>query len=161
MKKIDIISSSLSIVLLGLSLSTSVAQTTKEMVRAINEEYNPDASHTDDPYYCFTHSSEKESVEVSFTEEGVMFMGVLKVAPPAQHATEGANAAFFFFLTGSWIDDSNASFDMYMFDPEKEIIEESEQEVLLKVLSDSSISLEIVRENRTIVLDQVICEDSE
>ncbi len=156
MKKIDVISTALSIILLGLSLSSSVAQTTKEMLRIVTE----DLSHNDDAYYCFTHSSEKQNVEAAFTDESIILIGVLKVSPPDGYAGEGSDQAFFYFFTGNWIDDTSASLDMYMLGPDQDIIEESKQEVLFKKINDFEIAL-TEGDRKEIILDLVSCEEIE
>lgn len=158
-EKLSLILLSIGMLLLGLDISTSLAQTTKDMVSKKNQELHPESEHSDDPYYCYEHSSEREKIKLSLTEEGDELLGVMQVGSPDSY--EGAqNQGFYFFLSGSWTDDRSAEFVMYMFDENEEIIEESKQTATLKVVSDFEIAF-INGDGKEITLDQISCEEEE
>lgn len=159
MKKLNVCFLFLTVIILGWNFSTVQAQTTKGMVTERNQELYPEADHSDDPYYCYTYSSERENIALTLTEEEDALMGVIQVGPPDSYTGEN-NQPLYFFLSGSWVDGNSAEFVMYMFDENEEIIEESKQEVSLKIVSDFEIAF-TDGDGKEIILDQVLCEEDE
>ncbi len=156
MKKLTLSLGFLTTILILLSFSVGSAQTAKALVTQKNEEMNPEADHSDDPYYCFEHNSSEGYMTLTLTEEEDSLMGVIQMSA----AGDDLEDALFFFLSGNWTDDGGATFDMYMFDEDDEIIEESKQTATLKIVSDFEIML-IDGDGKEMAMDQILCGDDD